>query len=448
VAAFTGSPTSGCAPLNVNFTDQSTGDITSWSWTFGDGGTSTAQSPSHSYAAAGNYTVSLTATGPGGSDGETKTNYVSVSGVPVSNFTGSPTSGQSPLTVNFTDQTTGGATSWSWDFGDAGTSSAQNPSHVYASAGIYTVSLTASNTCGSDGETKTAYITVTAPPAQQCDDFADGNISNWVNSSGTWTATGGFMKGNSTTSNARRTSPFGSFGATAVNVDLRFLTGRSNRQGRLIWGYVNSNNYRFLQGDDVNNRWRIYERVNGVNTLRLNVNSSISTNTWYDVTVTIAANGSATFAINGVTLGTYNFSAAVTGLVGCGYNNSNCDFDNFCVGTSGGAPAVPFEEPLANVAPEELPDVFEVYQNYPNPFNPKTEISFFLPEAAQVSVEIFNILGQRITTLLDGQVNAGLNTLTWNSEDEIGVPVSSGIYFYRILVEDRAPVTKKMILIK
>ena len=65
VANFSGSPTSGTEPLTVNFTDLSTGSITSWAWTFGDGGTSTAQNPSHTYTSAGTYTVALTVTGPG-----------------------------------------------------------------------------------------------------------------------------------------------------------------------------------------------------------------------------------------------------------------------------------------------------------------------------------------------------------------------------------------------
>jgi len=73
VAEFSGSPTSGTEPLTVSFTDLSTGSITSWSWTFGDGGTVTTENPSHQYTSAGTYTVSLTVTGPGGSDGETKT---------------------------------------------------------------------------------------------------------------------------------------------------------------------------------------------------------------------------------------------------------------------------------------------------------------------------------------------------------------------------------------
>jgi PKD repeat protein len=80
---------------------------------------------------------------------------------PVANFTGNPTSGTAPLNVAFTDSSTNNPTSWSWVFGDGGTSAAQNPSHSYA-AGTYTVTLTAANAYGSDGETKTNYITATS----------------------------------------------------------------------------------------------------------------------------------------------------------------------------------------------------------------------------------------------------------------------------------------------
>jgi len=81
---------------------------------------------------------------------------------PVADFSGSPTSGNAPLTVNFTDLSTNNPTSWDWDFGDGGSSTAQNPSHEYTSAGDYTVSLTATNSAGQDTETKTDYISVTA----------------------------------------------------------------------------------------------------------------------------------------------------------------------------------------------------------------------------------------------------------------------------------------------
>ena len=79
VAGFTGSPTSGHVPLTVNFNDQSTGAVTSWEWAFGDdNATSTEQNPTHVYNDAGTYTVSLTLKGPGGSDTETKTDYITV----------------------------------------------------------------------------------------------------------------------------------------------------------------------------------------------------------------------------------------------------------------------------------------------------------------------------------------------------------------------------------
>ena len=79
-ADFTANVTSGSVPLAVNFTDQSCGTITSWQWSFGDGATSNEQNPSHTYSKPGTFTVSLTVTGPSGSDGETKTDFISVRG--------------------------------------------------------------------------------------------------------------------------------------------------------------------------------------------------------------------------------------------------------------------------------------------------------------------------------------------------------------------------------
>ncbi len=165
VANFSGSPTSGTEPLNVNFTDLSTGSITDWYWTFGDGGTSTSQSPSHTYTSAGTYNVSLEVNGPGGNDTNTKNGYITVDPcvAPTAGFTGSPTSGDYPLNVSFSNSSSG-ATSYSWDFGDSENSTAANPSHTYNSAGTFTVTLTATNSCGSDQQVRTNYITVTTPP--------------------------------------------------------------------------------------------------------------------------------------------------------------------------------------------------------------------------------------------------------------------------------------------
>jgi len=164
IADFEGTPVSGEEPLTVSFTDVSTG-AASWDWDFGDGSGSSDQDPTHEYAAAGTYTVSLTVTNDCGEDTETKVDYITVSEAcipPVADFEGSPTAGTAPLTVSFTDLSTG-ATAWLWYFGDGSgiTSTEQNPTYTYQAAGVYTVSLRASNACGNVWEVKEDYIVVT-----------------------------------------------------------------------------------------------------------------------------------------------------------------------------------------------------------------------------------------------------------------------------------------------
>lgn len=90
----------------------------------------------------------------------------------------------------------------------------------------------------------------------------------------------------------------------------------------------------------------------------------------------------------------------------------------------------------------EVPDVFALNQNYPNPFNPSTEISFDLPTASHVELTIYNILGQKVETLVDGERDAGSHTVTWNAD-----PYSTGVYFYRITAKDFTE-TKKMLMLK
>ncbi len=96
---------------------------------------------------------------------------------------------------------------------------------------------------------------------------------------------------------------------------------------------------------------------------------------------------------------------------------------------------------------ETLPETFVLLQNYPNPFNPTTEIEFMIPEPAQVKLEIFNILGRKIVTLVDRKLGPGHKVADWNGEDDQGKEVSTGIYFYRLEAGDFTQ-TKKMVLLK
>jgi PKD repeat protein len=116
----------------VAFSNTTTGSVTSWLWDFGDSTTSSVQSPTHIYNAAGNYTVVLTATGPGGTVSKTASTPISV-GTPQHrsvSFNGSPTIGSAPLNVMFTNSTTGQVTTWAWNFGDGTTSNLKSPAHT------------------------------------------------------------------------------------------------------------------------------------------------------------------------------------------------------------------------------------------------------------------------------------------------------------------------------
>ncbi len=164
-AEFSGTPSFGCGPLTVNFTDESTGGATGWLWDFGDGNISTAQNPSHVYDIPGAYTVSLLASASNGcTDIQTRDNYVQVIGPDVS-FSADTLMGTEELMVNFTDETSFVApiTSWSWDFGDGNTSSSQNPTHLYTGPGSYDVGLTVTDIDGcSRTFVRPAYINIEA----------------------------------------------------------------------------------------------------------------------------------------------------------------------------------------------------------------------------------------------------------------------------------------------
>ncbi len=95
----------------------------------------------------------------------------------------------------------------------------------------------------------------------------------------------------------------------------------------------------------------------------------------------------------------------------------------------------------------QLPADFALEQNYPNPFNPSTNISFSLPDAAEVTLEIYNVLGQKIVTLVNANYEAGEHIVHWDGRNAVGSAVSSGIYFYR-LTAGTAVTSKKMMLLK
>ncbi len=172
VADFDADETEGCVPFTVHFIDQSDNNPTSWLWTFpgGNPASSTLQFPTVIYNASGSYSVTLKVTNAQGMDTLTIPNFITVGDIPFADFDYV----QDELLVEFDNLSTN-ATSYFWNFGDGNTSTQVNPSHEYEQDGTYNVTLTATNTCGSDIITMEIEI-ITLPvadfdasPTEGCD---------------------------------------------------------------------------------------------------------------------------------------------------------------------------------------------------------------------------------------------------------------------------------------
>lgn len=224
-ANFIATPSSGCAPLVVQFTDSSSGNPTQWKWDLGNGTSSVLQNPSVAYFNPGTYTVTLVIKNSYGSDSITKVQFITVYSAPEINFNASKVTGCFPLTTQFFDSSiagNGNVSSWQWDFGDGNFSSVQNPQHIYTSEGNFNVSLKAATNYGCvTSKTIKDFISIntgvradfTNLSSQTCNapatisfvnkstgtgtlsyawDFGDGSTSGLTNPSHTFTNSGSY----------------------------------------------------------------------------------------------------------------------------------------------------------------------------------------------------------------------------------------------------------------
>jgi hypothetical protein len=126
------------------------------------------------------------------------------------------------------------------------------------------------------------------------------------------------------------------------------------------------------------------------------------------------------------------------GLLECSYmrydypNTSNYFYEVYQTGVSASA----MREP-------QLPQQIDLHQNYPNPFNPDTRIEYNLNTSGRVRMDVFNLSGQKVQTLVDESQEPGLHSVPWN-----GASASSGTYFYRMLLNEKPVMTRKMQLVK
>ena len=424
-ADFTLDPSTGCLPVTVDFSDASSGSIDSWLWDFGDGGTSAEQNPTHEYTASGAFDVTLIVTNVGGADTLTVAGAVSVGLPPVAAFVLSDTLGVAPLNVVFSDESTGSIDTWFWDFGDGATATVSDPQHEYTAPGIYTVSLIVANECGADTLTVADALQVTAPavapvagftldPAAGCapvpvafTDTSTGDIDTWDWRFGDGTASA--EPNPAHTYNTPGIYHVRLIVAGAAGVDTLVVAeavtvsqpvAAAFAVSDTLITYPNAITFTDESTGEVSS-WN-WDFGDGATDTVPDPTHTYTSGGLYDVTLIVS---------NGCSVDTLTVAGAVhvNGASGVG----------------------------------DLQDArFALQGNYPNPFNPSTTVVFTLEKKGHASLEVFDISGRRVATLVDEQRAAGRHEVVWRPRN-----VASGVYFTRLSADGQSA-TRRMTLLK
>jgi serine protease len=542
-AEFEGVPTEGQTPLEVYFTDLSTGDITGWEWDFGDETPhSFDQHPVHIYENEGYFTVSLTVTGPGGSDTETKTDYIHatsgevvkdyanqdipVAGTVSGTFTNTFASdnvyesilerksgGRPPrysyLEHKWTISVTGGTSvTFFVEAHQSASSDGDNFDFAYSTddatyIDLVTVTSTSDQVYSAvlpSSVSGTVYIRVTDTDQTPGNDTYDeifvdemyiesATIPDPIPPEVTVTAPNGGEVWQAGTVYAITWNATDNVGVTSCDIDYTYDGGTnwydvadlSGNPGTYDWTVPNTPSTQCLvrvtaydaatnsgvdQSDAYFTIQELVEQPMYVNSIAM-YTSRHGANSYAEATPEVVADATG-LGIEGVVVTGYWYGASTdtdqctTGPDGkCTVTSDNVKkpAQDFCfmvdtldkigyywddtkgVKTNCITPAARDRVPLGEAVPTE----FSVSGPYPNPFSSRTEFSLRLPTSTQVNFAVYNMMGQKVSTLVNEVVGAGSYTVTWDATNDKGEAVSTGVYFYRVVAGENT-VTQKMMV--
>ena len=375
--------------LTVDFDASSStddGSIVSWDWDFGDGSSASGEVVSHTYAEVGSYTVTLTVTDNDGATGSTSETVDAGNPLPIANFSANQVFGT--LDVDFDGSASsdnGSVVSWDWDFGDGNTASGEVVSHTFASLGTFSVTLTVTDDEGATGATTMDV------------DVVDDS--------------GGTMHIASISTEVLRSGGAANAFSTIVVLDQ----DQNPVEGATVTGTFSGD----LSGSDT-----AVTDVNGETVL-----------------------ASDELFVRPVDLGSCVDDVTHPTLT---YDPGQNDDPGFACSMA--SPAMASHDAINATKGEimnevDVPHEFALIGNYPNPFNPTTTIRFDVPEATKVRLEVYDIMGRRVATLVNNELQAGRHEVSWNAQNDAGLSVSSGLYLYR-LEAGSFTATSRMVLSK
>jgi choice-of-anchor B domain-containing protein len=382
VANMSNSTNAVCIGGQVNFTDNSSNNPTSWSWTFQGGtpATSTSQNPTISYGAPGSYDVTLIATNANGSDTIVSSALIAVATHPIAAYATSA----NLLTINFSDNSTN-ATNWTWDFGDGNNSNTQSPVHTYSAAGSYAVCLTAGNSsCPSDTTCTTINVSNSGAAPQAAFSTTNGTsicegqsitfVDQSVNTPTSWEWT--FVGGTPATSNSQ--NPTVSYSAPGVyNVKLKAINGVGS-DSLTTQGYITV---------DATPTGSFSYTISGQTVTFIDNSTNATSWLWGFGNGIFNTSQSPVHAYSAD--GTYNVCLTVEN------SNPNCPDDVYCENITIGVSSI-----------EELNE--EALTVYPNPFTDMVTISGFKKEY-QRNVLVFDTFGKLVLNNTMNSQNGVLN---------------------------------------
>ncbi len=247
VADFTADKTSGCAPLTVTFTDQSTGNPISFNWEFSNNRLATGPTPSITFTDPGTYSVKLVVRNTSGIGFTEKINYITVFPSPTVSFTANVTTACIPAMIQFTsvaNTPVGSIVKWDWDFGDGiGTSNQPNPSYTYTRAGFFTVSLKVTSSTNCEATYRIGrYIRVLGGIETDFNFTAPGtctapflvNFQDQSNGPGNLTYTWSFNNGGPPSSVKNPSATYASTGNYTVRLDVRSDLGCTGFKEKVV----------------------------------------------------------------------------------------------------------------------------------------------------------------------------------------------------------------------
>ena len=362
------------------------------------------------------------------------------------------------FTVDFTDASSdsdGTIVSWSWDFGDGNTSTVQNPSHTYAGFGTYTAGLTVTDDQGATGFTSQT-ITIADPTADgafieeggqivmEAENYAAvTQVNNHI-----WTFTtaqAGHSGAGAMTPDPNDGTASNKTNSTEMTYDVELTTtGTYYVWVRVFAATVNDNSLHMGHNGDASAK---------------KIDSPDNMGSWNWTNIDTKGNRvSMTFSTAGAN--TINAWMREDGLI---LDKIVLTTDEAFVPTGEG----PAESPRATANPSvaakagfdaenkmalqtndtSVPTEFELGNNYPNPFNPTTTIQFGVPQETHVTLEVYDSMGRRVATLINGQYTAGRYETSWNGRSDTGSSVASGVYLYRLTAGTHVE-AKTMLLMK